>query len=406
MNEFKFSCPNCQQNIEATPEYSGAQINCPTCQTLLVVPEAPGGGPVPVPQGTKLSVAASTPTHMVTAAPFIAKGPPVRKKKSRTNMIVGLILTAGAVSVGINFGPSLYTKYFHHEEEAAAQAAATNQPPPPPPELTTEEILQKVGETYKGLNSFAIKGESVAAIDASQLNPAARGVQNLRTTVTLQLGRPNYYRIEFERTVNGTAFKGAAWDSGKGDFFGFGPNPASKLKNREAALASAAGVSATLASLIAEMFFSETNNLTTEVGAFTRTNGTALSGQNCYILNGELQAHNIVIWINKSTFLIPQIELDFGGKLDEVALKKLPAAERDQMTRMAKLKGNVLETYQNLEANPNLTASSFESAYTPSAASANAGAAPAAGRQRGGQRPTVGAGSATQLTRRVRPAPQ
>ena len=117
MNEFKFSCPNCQQNIQATPEYSGAQINCPSCQQPIIVPQAPSA---PVPHAGKLTMAASTTSHAATRTPVIAAGP-LRKKKDYTNLIVGLVLAAGAISAGINFGPGLYAKYIHH---AAAPVAA------------------------------------------------------------------------------------------------------------------------------------------------------------------------------------------------------------------------------------------------------------------------------------------
>jgi hypothetical protein len=405
MNEFKFSCPNCRQNIQATPEYSGAQINCPSCQTLLVVPPAPGGVPPP-PHANKLSMAAATPSHEAAPAPP-SKGPPVRKKKDHKNLIVGSVVAAGVIAAGIYFGPPLYAKYFHHEEapapapaaEAAAAATSTNEPPAPPPELTTEDILQKVADTYAGLNSFAIKGQSVAAIDASALNPAAAGVQRSTATVTLQLGRTNFYRMEWERTVAGKVVKGAAWDSGKGDFVGFGQNAPGKVKNRQAALDTASGSSAALCTLIAEMFFGDTNNLTTRAEAFARTNGPAINGQSCYILNGELNAHNVVLWVNKTSFLIPQIEFDFGGKLDMLILKKLPTPEREKLTRMSKLKGNVVETYQNMETNLNLTASAFETTYIPSAPTPGRG-----GRPRG---EPPGRGTATQITRRVmQPQPQ
>ena len=41
MAEFKFSCPQCGQHIQCDPGYSGAQINCPSCQQSIVVPQAP-----------------------------------------------------------------------------------------------------------------------------------------------------------------------------------------------------------------------------------------------------------------------------------------------------------------------------------------------------------------------------
>ena len=84
--------------------------------------------------------------------------------------------------------------------------------------------MQKLAETYKGLTSLAIKGTSVADIDPTQFNSAAKPV-NSTATVALQMGRPGYYRMEWERILAGMAMKGAAWNSGKGDFVGYDPNP-------------------------------------------------------------------------------------------------------------------------------------------------------------------------------------
>jgi hypothetical protein len=400
MNEFKFSCPNCQQNIQATPEYSGAQINCPSCQQPIIVPQAPSA---PVPHAGKLTMAASTTSHAATRTPVIAAGP-LRKKKDYTNLIVGLVLAAGAISAGINFGPGLYAKYIHHAAApvaAGAPAEPTNEPPPPPPELTTDEIMQKLAETYKGLTSLAIKGTSVADIDPTQFNSAAKPV-NSTATVALQMGRPGYYRMEWERTLAGMAMKGAAWNSGKGDFVGYDPNPPGKVKNRQTAITTATAASAALCELVMQLFFSDTNNLTTQISAFTRTNGTAISDQDCYILAGELPAHTVLLWVSKSSFLIRQIEFDYGGKIDPLMLKSLPLAQRDLLTRWSKLKGKVVETYDNVESDRTLGASAFESPYTPTAAAA------AAPRNRGGQRrgPPPGGTTATQLTRRVTQQPE
>ncbi len=40
MPDIKFSCPSCQQHIQADEGYTGMQVNCPTCQTSLIVPGA------------------------------------------------------------------------------------------------------------------------------------------------------------------------------------------------------------------------------------------------------------------------------------------------------------------------------------------------------------------------------
>src|ERR1019366_5104700 len=68
---FKFSCPQCGQPRSGTEQWSGHQIQCPTCATTLTVPQAPpplmAAAPVPqslVPQppvshGAKLSAGAT-----------------------------------------------------------------------------------------------------------------------------------------------------------------------------------------------------------------------------------------------------------------------------------------------------------------------------------------------------------
>jgi hypothetical protein len=49
MSDLKFSCPHCQQHIEAESGYAGIQINCPSCQGALIVPGTPLPAPPPPP---------------------------------------------------------------------------------------------------------------------------------------------------------------------------------------------------------------------------------------------------------------------------------------------------------------------------------------------------------------------
>lgn len=41
MSEFKFSCPHCQQHLQADEQFSGKQIQCPGCNHLITVPLSP-----------------------------------------------------------------------------------------------------------------------------------------------------------------------------------------------------------------------------------------------------------------------------------------------------------------------------------------------------------------------------
>jgi hypothetical protein len=385
MSEFKFSCPKCQQNIKATAEYSGLQINCPSCQTLLVVPEAAGAPPA-----TRLSKAASNPhapppAGASAAATFYATKP-VRKKKQKTGLIAGLSLGAIAVAATIYFWPELMKKVSHEgHSTAAADQTPTNAPPPPPP-LTTEEILEKVGGAYAGMSDYAAKARTDCSIDMSGLIPG-KGTLNMSTTSSLQLGRTNNYRLEWEQKASGKTINGAAWSAGKGNFIGYGVYPPSKVKTRKEVMETIGANFYLLSSGIAELFFSDTNSLAAASKDFTKTNGPSINGPPCYVLTGDVEHQSVLLWVNKDTFLISQIEVVLGGTIPEEELKKLPSTQRNQMVALSKLKGTITETYDNIQTNQNLLASAFESPYKP-----NANANPDA------QRPQRASSMAGQLT--------
>jgi hypothetical protein len=44
MSEFKFACPVCGQRMAVDSSASGAQVECPTCFQIVIVPKAPAAG--------------------------------------------------------------------------------------------------------------------------------------------------------------------------------------------------------------------------------------------------------------------------------------------------------------------------------------------------------------------------
>jgi hypothetical protein len=50
MADLKFSCPHCEQHIQAGADYAGMQINCPACNGALMVPGVAAPVAVPVPR--------------------------------------------------------------------------------------------------------------------------------------------------------------------------------------------------------------------------------------------------------------------------------------------------------------------------------------------------------------------
>lgn len=71
MAELKFSCPHCQQHIQADEGYAGLQIQCPSCRGSLIVPGTPAAPapaasapppPVPPQAGARLATRQSAPS--------------------------------------------------------------------------------------------------------------------------------------------------------------------------------------------------------------------------------------------------------------------------------------------------------------------------------------------------------
>jgi hypothetical protein len=244
----------------------------------------------------------------------------------------------------------------------------------------------------------------MAVIEASGDKPGPQ--QRSTEAVSLELGRTNLYRMEWEIAGSGMPYRGVAWSAGKGDFVGYGAYPPAKSKNREKAMSTAAMASQAQCVELAHLFFDETNSVARLAVAFARTNGpgvvTRINNSECYVLDGEFTAHDLIIWVDKGTFLIPQIQFVFGGKLDETALKTMPVplAEKNQLKTWAKLKGTITETYEIPTTNKDMIASAYESNFPPSLSLnvQQGGQAPRVRREPRGTSPT----SPTQLTRRVR----
>lgn len=42
MSEFKFDCPHCKQHLQCDEQFSGREIQCPSCNVLIRIPPVPG----------------------------------------------------------------------------------------------------------------------------------------------------------------------------------------------------------------------------------------------------------------------------------------------------------------------------------------------------------------------------
>jgi hypothetical protein len=382
MSDFTFACPSCNQQIQASSEHSGLEVDCPLCQNKIVIPAAPGAAePPPAPKG-KLSMAPSTVEHKPQG--FAPPPPPKKKKKKIEPALLAEIIGGVALVVaGILYGPKLYHNYKQKQADKEAAAIAESQPPPPPPEPSAAEIMRQVGDKYKKMSSFAAEGKTTANLDMSELapnNPSAKSI-SLTADTAIRLGRPDHFRLEWALQTGQATIKGSAWSAGKGIFVAEGPYPA-KTRNREIALSEASGSSGTLGMILAEMFFDDKGNPTSAADQFAKTNGDSISGQDCYVLTGAENGAQLELWVNKKTFLVAQTEVFLKGTLDEAAYKaETNATVKAQELRTSKIRGAITETYNDIALDKEMAAADFEKPATAGAPMTPTAVAPMPGNQ-------------------------
>ena len=93
MSEFKFACPVCGQRMAVDSSASGAQVECPTCFQIIIVPKAPADGSKYQLSATQYIKPILLPPSPASAAPT----PVVHQRKSAV-LIFALILACAAAT--------------------------------------------------------------------------------------------------------------------------------------------------------------------------------------------------------------------------------------------------------------------------------------------------------------------
>ena len=125
MAEIKFSCPQCGQHISGNEQWSGHQIQCPTCATSITVPQTlvppAAAAPVsnslvpqpPVSHGAKLSAGATQVARSSVPGPTPLRQPPARPPKNKSPLLlyaVYAVVLAGLAWAGFTYVPSMVSK--------------------------------------------------------------------------------------------------------------------------------------------------------------------------------------------------------------------------------------------------------------------------------------------------------
>ena len=215
----------------------------------------------------------------------------------------------------------------------------------------------------------------------------------------MKLGRPDNFRIVVNQHVGATTMSLIGWSTGKG-YYRMVNNSRITDSSRGAALS---GVGAAGTAFMAMLFFNDADGLPGYAGTeWSQTKGAAIPGQPCYVLAGKMFFQDVLVWVNKQTYLIPRVQIVLGGNtnalgMDDAKIKEALAAAKNgqaatpaeitqfkaQMKMASQIKGTITETYQDIQTNVDMALAEFEppSSAAPAARGprAGAGAGPAAG---------------------------
>ncbi|HSY73973.1 MAG TPA: hypothetical protein VK810_00755 [Dongiaceae bacterium] len=404
MAEFKFSCPQCDQHILCDTGYAGVQINCPTCKQAIIVPQPPRSAaapPVPPSMPSTLSTQRSTSSPVVPAAGMRAAAAlPVQKKSSsavKTILTVSCVVIAlAALGVGGWFG---YKKFAGGGASKKANPAAQVSAPSADAAIHALSVLTKVHAAYTNTTSAKADGTFTAFLNLSNIltgdiNPSAPdNMKNRRppgmprivtntTSVTVKREQTNFYYLAAESVskIDRQTFSNtfAYWKSDKGQFsFMDMHQPRIPPMYRQLPETDAAQAPTEQVKKIQEMF-ADPANLTKLVKDLGQTDDEPVNGQDCYTLTAKVLGQKVKIWVDKSTYLIPQWQITLGGQISDAdiddafslwadAVTNTPPAQLDMIKAqfkkfapvMMKIRGTLAFTAENIEVNPTLTADDF-----------------------------------------------
>jgi len=91
MSEFKFACPVCGQRMAVDSSATGAQVECPTCFQIIIVPKAPE-------PGSKYHLSATQFIKPVVLPPKPKPAAPVAPQKQYAALIFAMILVCAVVA--------------------------------------------------------------------------------------------------------------------------------------------------------------------------------------------------------------------------------------------------------------------------------------------------------------------
>lgn len=394
MPDFKFTCPQCGQTIECDESYGGVQINCPACAQAIVVPHPTGGA----------HAAPPAPTAMpgTRGQRFAGAQMPVPEKSNALKnvlVIVAVVIVLAALGAGGWVG---YSKYQAKQALKKGNPAAMVATPSAAQATSALDLWSKVQNAYTNLTSLSVSGTSTMTLDMSQLtmadvDPNAKNSKNRKANIpkaitnsmelSLKLGRPNMYCFQGTSLMKygrmAMTNTTAVWSPGETNY-SLTIMAASAYKNRNyttvkdpnMALMSGAGQPAILAMAVMGLFFHGGNtNIDKIVQDWGQTEDDSVNGQDCSTVTAKIFGQKLKFWVRKDNYMILQSQITLGAPVsdadidaaigafdtttDQAQIAKDKAQAKQQMQMMTKIRGTITDTYDDVEANPTLTADDF-----------------------------------------------
>jgi hypothetical protein len=202
------------------------------------------------------------------------------------------------------------------------------------------------------------------------------------TEVSVKRAQPAYFYIVAEsvakidrQTVSNTF---AMWKSDKGQFM-FSDNHQKMIPPTYQQTADGSMTNADMDQFKKmQELFADPANLSMIIKDLGQTDDESVNGQDCYTLTAKVIGQKVKVWVDKTTYLIPQWQITLGGAISDadiddafslyesaftnmppMALEAIKSQVKTYAPVMAKIRGTLTSTSKNIETNPALSADDF-----------------------------------------------
>jgi outer membrane lipoprotein-sorting protein len=239
-------------------------------------------------------------------------------------------------------------------------------------ETTPGEIIEKVKATYESMQTYRAEGTVLLDVNGST---------KTETSFSILLKKPNLYLISWtqkDTPAPGANKNGAVWSDGSQPYLYMGlanENEYYKMSSDKIALASATGISYSVAFTIPSLFLPAFEGKTTVLSRLIDPKlekSEQVGEEECYVVSGATKtSKKETFWISRSKYLIVKYALSIEHPEGGVVLPEYTDAQIDQGLKemgqevteenRKKIRGMMKATSDALKKSRNMNGSSMTS---------------------------------------------